>query len=448
MFRPEIVPSIHATRSSRVSPGKPRMIRQKGNTMRLIPFIRSLLFALVMLAMSAAAFAQIGISVSIAPPALPVYEQPPLPAQGYIWTPGYWAYSQGDYYWVPGTWVMAPQVGFLWTPGYWGWGNGGYAFNEGYWGPHVGFYGGINYGYGYTGQGYQGGRWDNGQFAYNRAVNNVNVTNIHNTYNTTVINNTTVNRISYNGGTGGITARPTAQEEAAVHEKHIAPVAVQTQHAQAARANPQQRVSVNQGKPAIAATPKPGAFSDRAAVPAKEAGAPYKPAVKSAAAKPSASTPVTHAANSVPRPGTAEKSTAAPRNDVPRPPSASEKASTARPAGNTAQHESTPRPQTAKATTPKPENAQHTKAAPQKAAPRPESTPRAIAAARPENAPHPQAAPRPAAPRPESTPHPQAAARPENAPHAQAQPHQEAAARPQAEAHPAEKESRPEERRP
>jgi hypothetical protein len=50
--------------------------------MRFIPSIRPLLFALVVLAMSAASFAQIGISVSIAPPALPVYEQPPLPAQG------------------------------------------------------------------------------------------------------------------------------------------------------------------------------------------------------------------------------------------------------------------------------------------------------------------------------------------------------------------------------
>ena len=270
--------------------------------MRINPFIRSLLFALVMLAVSAAAFAQFGISITIAPPALPVYEQPPLPAEGYIWTPGYWAYSEGDYYWVPGTWVMAPQVGFLWTPGYWGWGNGMYVFNEGYWGPHVGFYGGINYGYGYTGEGYQGGRWDNGQFAYNRAVNNVNVTNIHNTYNTTVINNTTVNRISYNGGNGGITARPNAQDEAAAHEKHIAPVAVQTQHAQAARANPQQRASVNQGKPAIAATPKPGAFSDHAAVPAKEAGAPYKPAETHAAAQPPAKTEATHAENNVPRP--------------------------------------------------------------------------------------------------------------------------------------------------
>jgi len=270
--------------------------------MRLILSIRSLLFMLVVLAMSAASFAQIGISINFAPPALPVYEQPPVPAEGYIWTPGYWAYGEDDYYWVPGTWVMAPQVGFLWTPGYWGWGNGGYAFNEGYWGPHVGFYGGINYGFGYTGEGYEGGRWDNGRFAYNRSVNNVNVTNIHNTYNTTVINNTTVNRVSYNGGSGGVSARPNPQQEAAAHEQHLAPVAVQTQHAQAARANPEQRASVNHGKPAIAATPKAGAFSDHAAVPAKEAGAPYSPPVTHAAAQPPVNTPATRAENNVPRP--------------------------------------------------------------------------------------------------------------------------------------------------
>jgi hypothetical protein len=190
--------------------------------MRIIPSIRSMVFALVMLAISTAAFAQIGISISFGPPALPVYEQPPVPAEGYLWTPGYWAYGDGDYYWVPGTCVMAPQVGFLWTPGYWGWSNGGYAFNEGYWGPHVGFYGGINYGYGYGGQGYEGGRWNNGQFEYNRSVNNVNVTNIHNTYNTTVFNNTTVNRVSYNGGNGGTNAVPTAQDQAAAHERHSA----------------------------------------------------------------------------------------------------------------------------------------------------------------------------------------------------------------------------------
>ena len=124
----------------------------------------------------------------IAPPELPVYEQPICPGDGYLWTPGYWAYGDDDYYWVPGTWVLAPEVGFLWTPGYWGWGDGGYVFYDGYWGPQVGFYGGINYGFGYFGHGYEGGRWDHDHFFYNRSVTNVNVTVIHNVYNTTVVN--------------------------------------------------------------------------------------------------------------------------------------------------------------------------------------------------------------------------------------------------------------------
>ena len=48
--------------------------------------------------------AQIGVSLSIhvGPPALPVYEQPPLPAPGYLWTPGYWSYGEAGYFWVPG----------------------------------------------------------------------------------------------------------------------------------------------------------------------------------------------------------------------------------------------------------------------------------------------------------------------------------------------------------
>src|SRR6266852_8787316 len=249
-----------------------------------IRFIRTLLFTLlftvVMLSMSAASFAQIGVGVVVnfAPPPLPVYEQPLCPGEGYIWTPGFWAYGDDfdDYYWVPGTWVPAPEIGFLWTPGYWGWGGEGFVFYEGYWGPVVGFYGGINYGFGYFGEGYEGGRWDHDRFFYNRSVNNVNETVVHNVYNTTVINNNETH-VSYNGGDGGIKARPTPQQEAAAHEKHIPPFAVQTQHAQVARTNPQQRASVNMGKPPVAATPKPGALNDRAVVPAKAPGAPYTP---------------------------------------------------------------------------------------------------------------------------------------------------------------------------
>ncbi len=267
--------------------------------MRSVPCSRWLLFALIVLSMSMASFAQVGISITIGPPALPVYAQPLCPAAGYIWTPGYWAYdyNYGDYYWVPGTWVLAPEVGLLWTPPWWGWGGNAFIFHAGYWGPQVGFYGGIYYGFGYFGHGYEGGRWNNGQFFYNRAVNNINVNNIRNVYNVRV-NETTVNRVSYNGGNGGITARPTAAEEAASRERHVPPVAAQTQHAQAASANQQLRASVNHGKPPIAATPNPGAFSGAGVVRAKAAGAPYQPAARPANAS------AAHPENNVPQPPT------------------------------------------------------------------------------------------------------------------------------------------------
>jgi hypothetical protein len=245
--------------------------------MRVASYNRFLFFALVLLALSAASYAQVGIGISVnfAPPALPVYEQPPCPSEGYIWTPGYWAWDadDADYYWVPGTWVLAPEVGYLWTPAWWGWSGGAYLFHAGWWGPHVGFYGGIAYGFGYFGNGYEGGRWDGGHFFYNRSVNNINVTNIHNVYNTTVVNSTTVNRVSYNGGSGGINARPTSEDQRVEGERHLPPAPVQRQQEQSARANPQQRASVNQGRPAIAATAKPGDF--KGGVPAREAGAPY-----------------------------------------------------------------------------------------------------------------------------------------------------------------------------
>ncbi|MGH9825970.1 MAG: YXWGXW repeat-containing protein, partial [Blastocatellia bacterium] len=246
--------------------------------MRNVRWIHLLLLALVIAAVPAALPAQVsvGVSVRIGPPALPVYAQPICPGAGYIWTPGYWGYGPAGYFWVPGTWVLAPRPGFLWTPGYWGWGGGFYAWRAGYWGPHVGFYGGVNYGFGYGGVGFAGGYWNHGAFYYNRSVSNVNVTNIHNTYNRTVINNVTVNRVSYNGGAGGTMARPTANEEAAAREQHISPTAEQTQHREAASQNRAQLASVNHGRPAIAATPRPGQFSGRGVEQARQGGAPYR----------------------------------------------------------------------------------------------------------------------------------------------------------------------------
>jgi len=248
--------------------------------MRIIAFVRTVLLALVVLIVATTSFAQVRISVEFGPPALPVYEQPICPGDGYIWTPGYWAWDPdgGDYYWVPGTWVLAPEVGFLWTPPWWGWSEGVFLFHEGYWGPHVGFYGGVVYGFGYFGHGFEGGRWDHDHFFYNRSVTNVNIVNVHNVYNETVINNNvTINRVSYNGGPGGIEARPRPEEEIAGRERHIGAVAEQTQHFQAARGNRELRASVNQGRPPIAATGRPGEFSGHEVVAAREAGAPYHP---------------------------------------------------------------------------------------------------------------------------------------------------------------------------
>lgn len=117
-----------------------------------------------------------------------------------------------------------------------------------------GFYGGVNYGFGYIGTGYEGGYWNHGVFAYNRAANNINVTNVHNVYNkTVVVNDVTYNRVSYNGGNGGVPARASAQELAAAHEQHVQPTANQMQHQQFAAGNRAQLASVNGGHPPVAA---------------------------------------------------------------------------------------------------------------------------------------------------------------------------------------------------
>ena len=244
---------------------------------RLIALALIAIATLVAPASSSAEIA-VGISVSFGPPALPVYSQPYCPGPGYIWTPGYWAWDPDfGYFWVPGTWVLAPFAGALWTPGYWAFQDGFYLWNEGYWGPVVGYYGGIFYGFGYTGYGYEGGYWNRGQFYYNRSVNNVQTTNITNVYNKSVVNNVNVSTVSYNGGPGGTTARPNSVQLAAANQRRSGPVAEQTQHIQTAQSDPRLRASENKGRPAVAATPRPGQFSGREIVQASRAGAPYQP---------------------------------------------------------------------------------------------------------------------------------------------------------------------------
>jgi len=217
--------------------------------MRTLLKARRLLFIALLVALPAVSSAQVNVSITVAPPALPVYEQPLCPTEGYLWTPGYWAYGPAGYYWVPGVWVAPPQPGFLWTPGYWGFVGGIYRWHAGYWGPHVGYYGGINYGFGYGGVGFWGGRWEGGAFRYNTAVWRVGP-GFRGVYeDRTVINNTTINRVSFNG-VGGVVATPTAEERVAMNERHVQRTSQQISHQRFASQDHGNWASENHGNPA------------------------------------------------------------------------------------------------------------------------------------------------------------------------------------------------------
>ena len=212
----------------------------------------------------------VGLFVNIPPPPIPVYYQPPAPGPGFVWIPGYWAWGPAGYYWVPGYWEMAPYVGLYWTPGYWAFDPDCdcYGWDDGYWGPQVGFYGGINYGAGYFGVGYVGGYWNGPTFVYNTAVTNVNVTYVHNTYfNSAVIASHTIvsNRVAFNGGPGGDPARPTRAQLAVARMHRDPPTAAQLQHAQWAGRDRNFLYSVNHGHPGQAAVMHPFSASRRPA---------------------------------------------------------------------------------------------------------------------------------------------------------------------------------------
>jgi WXXGXW repeat (2 copies) len=352
----------------------------------------------LLLSIPIASFGQIsiGIAVNVAPPALPVYDQPICPGPNYIWTPGYWAWSGYDYYWVPGTWIVAPSYGLLWTPGYWGWGTGGYLWHGGYWGPHIGFYGGVNYGFGYYGGGYEGGYWRGNSFYYNTAVSHVNTTVIRNVYvNKTVINNVTVNRVSYNGGHGGITARPTPQQQTALNERRMGPVGAQATHEQLARQDTGNFYKSNHGAPPHAALARPATsvndFRSNAVAARPVAGANNRPE--------NVNRPANNAARPETRPTTAARpeNTARPSPET-RPAPASRPENTSRPQTQTrpAPQQQHPATQTAR-----PE----TRPAPTQQA-RPEQQQRPAAQPRPEPQARPEAQPRPSEPHGDEHPHP------------------------------------------
>jgi hypothetical protein len=273
--------NVVAFRSDR--PPIKRRVARRTFWMRRFCVVLWFLFVPVALAPSVSNAQIICISNNIPPPELPVYEQPPISEPGYIWIPGYWAGGPNGYFWVPGTWVLPPAAGLLWTPGYWAWRDGVYLWTAGYWGPHVGFYGGINYGFGYTGVGYEGGRWENGVFFYNRTVNNFGGITITNVYEKPIVVDVHTPRVSFNGGSGGTTARPTREEEVAAREQRVAALPAQLQHERIASANRALLASENHGRPAIAATAKPGEFTGKGVVAAGETERTMTPAANPAA---------------------------------------------------------------------------------------------------------------------------------------------------------------------
>lgn len=237
----------------------------------LFSFLPALVLAALPTVSSAGIF--VGVSVNIAPPPLPVYVQPACPEAGYLWVPGYWAWGPYGYYWVPGTWVLPPQVGLLWTPGWWGWNDGAYLWHEGYWGPRVGFYGGIDYGYGYNGVGFVGGYWNRGVFFYNRAVVHVGPTFVRNVY-YRQYEHPDVRHVSFNGGRGGIMARPDREDMIAAREHHYGQTPWQERQSRMASDERALRASYNHGRPAIAATARPAEFHGRGVYGARAAGGP------------------------------------------------------------------------------------------------------------------------------------------------------------------------------
>ena len=183
------------------------------------------------------------------PPPLLYYDQPPTPGDDFIWTPGYWGFTPQGFYWVPGAWVEAPYEGALWTPGYWGYSHNRYGFYRGYWGRHVGYYGGIDYGFGYIGFGYEGGYWGGGHFNYNRSVNNFNGSYAHYGYDRPIRRESRDSiRVSFNGGSGGVRMRARPAELNALREPHSAPMTTQMQHERSAGANRAQFANQNQGR--------------------------------------------------------------------------------------------------------------------------------------------------------------------------------------------------------
>jgi hypothetical protein len=120
----------------------------------------------------------------------------------------------------------------------------------------------VNYGFGYGGRGFEGGYWDRGVFRYNTAIVHVDNARFHNVvYNRAVVVDHNASRVSFNGGHGGIDARPTADEQRWAHDQRTAPLAAQHQNEMRAGQNRAQFANVNHGRPENVARTEPASFN-------------------------------------------------------------------------------------------------------------------------------------------------------------------------------------------
>jgi len=108
--------------------------------------------------------------------------------------------------------------------------------------------------------GFVGGEWRGREFFYNRAVNNFGHVHIANVYYHQVGFGRHENRVSFNGGPGGLHARPGRNELAAEHERHFEATSMQQHNVSAARHDHSQFANVNHGRPNVVAASRPGEF--------------------------------------------------------------------------------------------------------------------------------------------------------------------------------------------
>jgi hypothetical protein len=103
-------------------------------------------------------------------------------------------------------------------------------------------------------------------------VNNIAGVGIAHAYSKQVAAHENAKRVSYNGGEGGLRARPTEKQQAFAHEKHVGPTTLQIAHVKMAGQDPSLRESNNKGLPPIAATSRPDNFKGEGVIAAKTAG--------------------------------------------------------------------------------------------------------------------------------------------------------------------------------